>query len=61
MPAPDDLIRQQLAESARVKQSFSPQLIAGIATFAEKSAQALSAGALELLLWPNDLASDGQF
>src|ERR1700720_2759921 len=37
-------IRRQLQESARVKQSFSPELIERIATFAEKSAAALRAG-----------------
>ncbi|HVO58096.1 MAG TPA: SIS domain-containing protein [Dongiaceae bacterium] len=58
MPAPDDLIRQQLAESARVKQSFSPQLIAGIATFAEKSAQALSAGGKLVFFGNGGSASD---
>jgi len=39
-----DEIRRQLSESARVKESFSPELIARIATFAEKSAAALRAG-----------------
>ena len=37
-------IRRQLAESARVKQSFSDELISRIATFAEKSAVALRSG-----------------
>ena len=36
-----ELIRQQLAESARVKTSFSPELLQRVATFAEKSAAAL--------------------
>lgn len=40
-PQLTDQVRQQLDESARVKQSFSPQLIAGVAAFAEKSAAAL--------------------
>jgi D-sedoheptulose 7-phosphate isomerase len=39
-----DEIRRQLADSARVKQSFSDDLIARIAQFAEKSAAALRAG-----------------
>jgi D-sedoheptulose 7-phosphate isomerase len=39
-----DEIRSQLAESARVKQSFSDQLIDRIAHFAEKSAAALRSG-----------------
>jgi len=37
-------IRRQLAESARVKQSFSDELIGKISQFAEKSAEALRAG-----------------
>ena len=37
-------IRRQLAESARVKQSFSDELIGRISQFAEKSAKALRAG-----------------
>jgi D-sedoheptulose 7-phosphate isomerase len=37
-------IRRQLAESARVKQGFSDELVAGISQFAEKSAAALRAG-----------------
>ena len=41
MPPLEELIRQQLEESARVKQSFSLELIQRIATFAEKSAGAL--------------------
>ena len=36
-----ELIRQQLAESARVKTSFSPELLQRVATFAEKSAVSL--------------------
>ncbi len=37
-------IRRQLEESARVKQSFSGELIGRVAQFAEKSAAALRAG-----------------
>jgi D-sedoheptulose 7-phosphate isomerase len=37
-------IRRQLEESARVKQSFSHELIGRIAQFAEKSAEALRGG-----------------
>jgi D-sedoheptulose 7-phosphate isomerase len=37
-------IRRQLEESARVKQSFSDELIGRIAQFAEKSAEALHRG-----------------
>ena len=41
MPPLTELIRQQLAESARVKTSFSPELLQRVATFAEKSAASL--------------------
>ena len=44
MPSPAEAIRRQLEESARVKQSFSDELIGRIAQFAEKSAAALRAG-----------------
>jgi D-sedoheptulose 7-phosphate isomerase len=44
MASSADEIRRQLEESARVKQSFSTELIARIAQFAEKSAAALRAG-----------------
>src|SRR5216684_4412807 len=44
MTSPAEEIRRQLAESARVKQSFSDELIGRIAHFAEKSAAALRAG-----------------
>src|SRR5260370_4377713 len=44
MTSPAQEIRRQLTESARVKQSFSDELISRIAQFAEKSAAALRAG-----------------
>jgi D-sedoheptulose 7-phosphate isomerase len=44
MASSTDEIRRQLEESARVKQSFSPELITRIAQFAEKSAAALRGG-----------------
>ncbi len=44
MTWPVEEIRRQLEESARVKQSFSSELIGRIAQFAEKSAAALHAG-----------------
>src|SRR3979409_2607767 len=44
MPASTQEIRRQLEESARVKQSFSGELIGRIAQFAEKSAAALRGG-----------------
>ncbi len=44
MASPSEEIRRQLEESARVKQSFSNELIGRVAQFAEKSAAALRAG-----------------
>jgi D-sedoheptulose 7-phosphate isomerase len=44
MTSSADEIRSQLEESARVKQSFSGELIGRIAQFAEKSAAALRGG-----------------
>jgi D-sedoheptulose 7-phosphate isomerase len=44
MSSSADEIRRQLEESARVKQSFSNELIGRIAQFAEKSAAALRSG-----------------
>jgi D-sedoheptulose 7-phosphate isomerase len=44
MSSPAEEIRRQLEESARVKQSFSGELISRIAQFAEKSAAALRGG-----------------
>jgi D-sedoheptulose 7-phosphate isomerase len=44
MSSSADEIRRQLEESARIKQSFSADLIARIAQFAEKSAAALRSG-----------------
>src|SRR5437016_14083807 len=44
MASPAEEIRRQLEESARVKQSFSSELIGRIAQFAEKCAAALRAG-----------------
>src|ERR1700746_1139462 len=44
MASASEEIRRQLQESARVKQSFSDELIRRIAQFAEKSAAALRAG-----------------
>jgi D-sedoheptulose 7-phosphate isomerase len=44
MTQPSEEIRRQLAESAKVKQSFSDQLIQRIAIFAERSAVALRDG-----------------
>src|ERR1700680_1057873 len=44
MTSSTEEIRRQLEESARVKQSFSSELIGRIAQFAEKSAAALRGG-----------------
>jgi phosphoheptose isomerase len=44
MPPLEELIRQQLEESARVKQSFSTELIQRITAFAEKSAALRNGG-----------------
>jgi D-sedoheptulose 7-phosphate isomerase len=44
MTSPAEEIRRQLEESARVKRSFSDELIGRIAQFAEKSADALRGG-----------------
>src|ERR1700687_948829 len=44
MTSSTEEIRRQLEESARVKQSFSGELIGRIAQFAEKSAAALRGG-----------------
>jgi D-sedoheptulose 7-phosphate isomerase len=55
-----DEIRGQLAESARVKQSFSPELIARIAQFAERAAAALRAGKKLVLFGNGGSAADAQ-
>ena len=44
MASPSEEIRRQLEESARVKQSFSDELIGRIGQFAEKSAASLRGG-----------------
>jgi D-sedoheptulose 7-phosphate isomerase len=51
-------IRQQLAESARVKQSFSTELIQRIAAFAEKSAASLNQGGKIIFFGNGGSASD---
>ncbi len=55
-----DQIRAQLAESCRVKQSFSDELIARIAQFAEKSANALAAGGRLVFFGNGGSAADAQ-
>jgi D-sedoheptulose 7-phosphate isomerase len=54
----EELIRQQLEESARVKQSFSTELIQRIAAFAEKSAAALRNGGKIVFFGNGGSASD---
>jgi D-sedoheptulose 7-phosphate isomerase len=58
MPPLDELIRQQLEESARVKQSFSAELIQRIAAFAGKSAAALRNGGKIVFFGNGGSASD---
>jgi D-sedoheptulose 7-phosphate isomerase len=58
MPPLEELIRQQLEESARVKQSFSAELIQRIAAFAEKSAAALRNGGKIVFFGNGGSASD---
>jgi D-sedoheptulose 7-phosphate isomerase len=58
MPSSAEEIRKQLAESARVKQSFSEVLIGRIAQFAEKSAAALRAGGKIVFFGNGGSASD---
>jgi D-sedoheptulose 7-phosphate isomerase len=53
-------IRRQLAESARIKQSFSPQLIDGIAEFAMRCASALRAGGKIVFFGNGGSAADAQ-
>jgi len=60
MSAHSDEIRRQLAESARVKQSFSDALVAGIEQFAERSARALRAGGKLVFFGNGGSAADAQ-
>ncbi|MCL6594763.1 MAG: SIS domain-containing protein [Firmicutes bacterium] len=53
-------IREQLAESCRVKQSFSDELIARIARFAEQAAATLAAGGKVVLFGNGGSAADAQ-
>ena len=53
-------IRRQLAESARIKQSFSNELIGGIAQFAEKCAAALRSGGKIVFFGNGGSAADAQ-
>ncbi len=60
MASPDEEIRRQLEESARVKQGFSSELISSIAQFAEKSAAALRAGGKLVFFGNGGSAADAQ-
>src|SRR5215475_173632 len=53
-------IRRQLAESARIKQSISEELINRIAQFSEKSAAALRAGGKLVFFGNGGSAADAQ-
>lgn len=53
-------IRRQLEESARVKQSFSDELITRVAQFAEKSAACLRAGGKLVFFGNGGSAADAQ-
>jgi D-sedoheptulose 7-phosphate isomerase len=53
-------IRRQLEESARIKQSFSVELIGRIAQFAEKSAAALRSGGKIVFFGNGGSAADAQ-
>jgi len=53
-------IRRQLAESARVKQSFSDKLIAGIEEFAQRGAEALRGGGKLVFFGNGGSAADAQ-
>ncbi|MGH9795460.1 MAG: D-sedoheptulose-7-phosphate isomerase [Candidatus Acidiferrales bacterium] len=55
-----DQIREQLDESCRVKQSFSDDLLSGIAAFAEKSAAALRGGHKLVFFGNGGSAADAQ-
>ena len=60
MPSAEEEIRRQLSESARVKQSFSDELIARIREFAERSASALRAGGKIVFFGNGGSAADAQ-
>ena len=60
MPAHDEEIRRQLAESARVKQSFPDKLIDAISVFAERGAEALRRGGKLVFFGNGGSAADAQ-
>src|SRR2546421_8796518 len=61
MSSPAEEIRRQLEESARVKQSFSGELIGRIAQFAEKSAAALRGGGKVVFFGNGGSAADALY
>jgi D-sedoheptulose 7-phosphate isomerase len=60
MLSADDEIRRQLSESARVKQSFSDELVGRIREFAERSTSALRAGGKIVFFGNGGSAADAQ-
>lgn len=60
MASPAEEIRRQLDDSARVKQSFSDELIRRIGQFAEKSAVTLRAGGKIVFFGNGGSAADAQ-
>jgi D-sedoheptulose 7-phosphate isomerase len=60
MPSHEEEIRRQLGESARVKQSFSDDLVARIVVFAERSAAALRSGGKIVFFGNGGSAADAQ-
>ena len=60
MASSADEIKRQLAESVRVKQSFSDELIGRIGQFAEKSATALRSGGKIVFFGNGGSAADAQ-
>lgn len=60
MSANTDEIRRQLGESARVKQAFSDALVARIADFAQRSAEAIRRGGKLVFFGNGGSAADAQ-
>jgi len=60
MASPAEEIRRQLEESARIKQSFSDELVRRIGQFAEKSAAALREGGKLVFFGNGGSAADAQ-
>lgn len=60
MPTPTEEIRRQLAESARIKQSFPDHLIESIEQFAKRAAQAVLRGGKVVFFGNGGSAADAQ-